>query len=60
MDIRIASENAMFGLGEVKWGVIPAGGSHIRLPQQIPWAVAMGTAADRSHHRRQARAMTSA
>ncbi len=41
MDIRIASENAQFGLGEVKWGVIPAGGSHIRLPQQIPWAVAM-------------------
>ncbi|MBV2234370.1 MAG: enoyl-CoA hydratase/isomerase family protein [Sterolibacterium sp.] len=41
MDIRIASEHAQFGLGEVKWGVIPAGGSHIRLPQQIPWAVAM-------------------
>lgn len=41
MDIRIAAENAQFGLGEVKWGVIPAGGSHIRLPQQIPWAVAM-------------------
>lgn len=41
MDIRIASENAIFGLGEVRWGVVPVGGTHIRLPQQIPWAVAM-------------------
>jgi len=41
MDMRIASDKAIFGLGEVKWGVIPAGGTHIRLPQQIPWAVAM-------------------
>jgi enoyl-CoA hydratase len=40
-DLRIASENASFALGEVRWGMIPAGGSHIRLPQQIPWAVAM-------------------
>ncbi len=40
-DLRIAAETASFGLAEVRWGVIPAGGSHIRLPQQIPWAVAM-------------------
>ncbi len=40
-DLRIAAETAAFGLAEVRWGVIPAGGSHIRLPQQIPWAVAM-------------------
>jgi enoyl-CoA hydratase len=40
-DIRIASEKATFGLGEVRWGIIPLGGSHIRLPRQIPWAVAM-------------------
>ena len=40
-DIRIAAEHATFGLGEVRWGVIPAGGSHIRLPRQAPWAVAM-------------------
>lgn len=40
-DMRIASENARFGLGEVKWGLVPIGGSHIRLPRQIPWAVAM-------------------
>ena len=40
-DIRVASENATFSLGEVRWGIIPLGGSHIRLPGQIPWAVAM-------------------
>ena len=40
-DLRIASESATFGLGEVCWGVIPAGGSHIRLPRQVPWAIAM-------------------
>lgn len=40
-DIRLAAEHASFGLSEVRWAVIPVGGSHIRLPQQIPWAVAM-------------------
>lgn len=40
-DIRIASENARFGLGEVRWGIVPIGGSHVRLPRQIPYAVAM-------------------
>jgi len=40
-DLRIASDRATFGLGEVRWGLVPAGGSHIRLPRQIPWAVAM-------------------
>jgi len=40
-DIRIASEHATFGLGEVRFGIIPTGGTHIRLPRQIPWAVAM-------------------
>ncbi len=40
-DLRIAAEHAMFGLGEVRWGIIPTGGTHIRLPRQIPWAVAM-------------------
>lgn len=40
-DLRIASERATFGLGEVRWGLVPAGGSHVRLPRQIPWAVAM-------------------
>jgi len=40
-DLRIAAEHATFALGEVRWGIIPTGGSHIRLPRQIPWAVAM-------------------
>ncbi|TFH23032.1 MAG: enoyl-CoA hydratase/isomerase family protein [Myxococcales bacterium] len=40
-DIRVAVETASFGLGEVRWGIIPTGGSHVRLPRQIPWAVAM-------------------
>jgi enoyl-CoA hydratase len=40
-DLRIAAEHARFGLGEVRWGIIPTGGSHVRLPRQIPWAVAM-------------------
>jgi enoyl-CoA hydratase len=40
-DIRIASEHATFGLGEVRFGLVPAGGTHVRLPRQIPWAVAM-------------------
>ncbi|MBT4520905.1 MAG: enoyl-CoA hydratase/isomerase family protein [Halieaceae bacterium] len=40
-DIRIAAEHARFGLGEVRFGLVPAGGSHVRLPRQIPWAVAM-------------------
>jgi enoyl-CoA hydratase/carnithine racemase len=40
-DLRIAAEHATFGLGEVRWGIIPTGGSHIKLPRQIPWAIAM-------------------
>ena len=40
-DIRIAAEHATFGLGEVRFGLIPVGGTHVRLPRQIPWAVAM-------------------
>ena len=34
-DFRIASEAATFGLGEVKLGVIPAGGGTARLPRLI-------------------------
>ena len=40
-DLRIAAEHATFGLGEVKWGLVPLGGTHVRLPRQIPWAMAM-------------------
>ncbi len=40
-DIRIAAEHATFGLPEPKLGLVPFAGSHVRLPQQVPWAVAM-------------------
>lgn len=40
-DIRIAAEHATFGLAEPRWGLIPIGGSHVRLPRQIPWCRAM-------------------
>jgi enoyl-CoA hydratase/carnithine racemase len=34
-DVRIASENASFGLIEIRWGIIPPGGSCQRLPRLI-------------------------
>ncbi len=40
-DIRIASENARFGLQEAKWGLFPLGGSTVRLPRQVPYCKAM-------------------
>ena len=40
-DIRVAAEHAEFGLQEVRWGIVPISGSHIRLPRQIPWCWAM-------------------
>lgn len=40
-DLCVASENASFALGEVRWGMIPAGGSHVRLPRYVPWNIAM-------------------
>ena len=40
-DLRIASEHAIFGLPEAKRGLIPFAGSLVRLPRQIPQAVAM-------------------
>lgn len=40
-DLRIAAEHASFGLGEVRWGLVPLGGTHVRLPRQVPWAMAM-------------------
>jgi len=40
-DIRIAAEHATCGLGEVKVGLVPLGGTPIRLPRQIPWSIAM-------------------
>ncbi|MDQ7909990.1 enoyl-CoA hydratase/isomerase family protein [Phytohabitans sp. ZYX-F-186] len=40
-DIRIASATAEFGLPEVGIGVVPAGGTLVRLTRQIPYAWAM-------------------
>lgn len=40
-DIRIASEDAKFGLPEPRWALFPAGGSTVRLPRQIPYCRAM-------------------
>ncbi len=34
-DIRVASDNAQFGLGEVKLGLLPGGGGTQRLPRAI-------------------------
>jgi enoyl-CoA hydratase/carnithine racemase len=39
-DIRIAAENAIFGVPEVRWSVIPGWGGTQRLPRMIPWAKA--------------------
>lgn len=39
-DIRIASQNAVFGLPEPKWGIIPAGGALQRLPSIAGMGVA--------------------
>ncbi len=40
-DIRIAADHALFGLPEVRRGVLPFAGSMVRLPRQIGWAAAM-------------------
>ena len=40
-DMCVASKNACFALGEVRWGTIAAGGSHVRLPRAVPWNIAM-------------------
>lgn len=40
-DIRIAVEEATFGIPEVKLALFPAAGSTVRLPRQIPYCWAM-------------------
>ena len=40
-DIRIAAEHASFAVAEVRWGLFPGGGTTVRLPRQIPFAIAM-------------------
>ncbi len=41
IDIRVAVENIKLGVQEVKWALVPGGGSTVRLPRQIPYAKAM-------------------
>jgi enoyl-CoA hydratase len=40
-DIRIAAEHAVFGIQEVRWGLVPLGGSCAHLLRQIPYCKAM-------------------
>jgi enoyl-CoA hydratase len=40
-DLRVVAEGARLGVQEVKWGLFPMGGSSVRLPAQLPYAVAM-------------------
>lgn len=40
-DIRIASENAAFGLSEVKRGILPGNGGTQRTIRQLPYPIAM-------------------
>jgi enoyl-CoA hydratase len=40
-DLRVAADQARFGLQEVKWSIVPAGGSTVHLARQIPYARAM-------------------
>lgn len=39
-DIIIASEDALFGLPEVRRGQVAGGGGAVRLPRRIPWHIA--------------------
>jgi enoyl-CoA hydratase len=39
-DIRVASEDAIFGVTEAKRGLFPLGGSSVRLRRQIPYTLA--------------------
>jgi enoyl-CoA hydratase/carnithine racemase len=40
-DLRIASSNAVFGLTEVRWAIMPGAGGTQRLPRAVPLAKAM-------------------
>ena len=40
-DIRVAAEDAKFGLQEVKWSIFPMIGSTVKLPRQLPYARTM-------------------
>ena len=40
-DLRIAASHAEFGLSEVQRGLVPGGGSMVRLARQVPYCKAM-------------------
>jgi enoyl-CoA hydratase len=40
-DLIVASRESMFGIPEVKRGLVAGGGGLLRLPQRIPYAIAM-------------------
>lgn len=40
-DLIVAANNSTFGLPEVKWSLIAIGGGVLRLPQRIPYHIAM-------------------
>jgi len=40
-DLRVAADSASFALQEVKWAIIPAAGSLVRLVRQMPYCKAM-------------------
>ena len=40
-DIRVAGEEATFGISEVRWSLFPLAGSTVRLRRQIPYTKAM-------------------
>lgn len=40
-DLRVAGDDARFGLAEVKWSLFPMGGSTVRLPRQVSYCNAM-------------------
>ena len=40
-DLIVAADNAVFGLPEVKRGLVAAGGGLLRLPVRVPYHLAM-------------------
>ena len=40
-DLRVAGENAEFGITEVRWSLFPGGGSTVRYPRQLAYIHAM-------------------
>ena len=40
-DIRVASPNAMLGLAETRWALVPGAGGTVRLPRCVPLGIAL-------------------